>query len=401
MSTFIMGSRSESQAMRIVNVCKGLHQPKRSATLSRDATRRLKWFDWHARNGGNVSRTCRHFGISRSTFNLWAGRYWPWDLSTLEAHSTRPRRVRRRTWTPEEVQAVLAARLDNPRMGKAKLSVMLLRQGITISESKVGRILTHLRKQNLLLEGRKPVYARKRGFCCRPYAERRKGKPAARRPGDVVQLDTLDVYAGHNRHFKHFSLVDVHSRHTLMELRGRATALTAKESLERMLDRAPFPIRAIQVDGGSEFMAEFERFCQERQIRLLVLPPHSPKLNGHVERAQRTHTEEFYQCCSAAPTVADLGRELAKWEVRYNTVRPHQALGYLTPSQCLALHRLGLYKPHRGRRPDWQLLWPTDATATPPTVGELARLGRSQSGVHSRAPCTSGAVAQQSLGRRP
>ena len=28
---------------------------------------------------------------------------------------------------------------------------------------------------------------------------------------------------------------------------------------------------------------------------LFVLPPRSPKLNGHVERAQRTHKEEFYE----------------------------------------------------------------------------------------------------------
>jgi len=57
----------------------------------------------------------------------------------------------------------------------------------------------------------------------------------------------------------------------------------------------PFPIRAIQVDGGSEFQDVFEEECQRRGIKLFVLPPRSPKLNGHVERAQRTHTEEFYE----------------------------------------------------------------------------------------------------------
>ncbi len=57
----------------------------------------------------------------------------------------------------------------------------------------------------------------------------------------------------------------------------------------------PFKIKAIQVDGGSEFMAQFEEACQQRRIRLFVLPPRSPKLNGSVERAQRTHTEEFYE----------------------------------------------------------------------------------------------------------
>ncbi len=37
-----------------------------------------------------------------------------------------------------------------------------------------------------------------------------------------------------------------------------------------MLARSPFPFKAIQVDGGSEFTAEFEDFCQCRGIRLCL-----------------------------------------------------------------------------------------------------------------------------------
>jgi len=33
--------------------------------------------------------------------------------------------------------------------------------------------------------------------------------------------------------------------------------------------------------------------------------------------------------------IAELGNELLEWERIYNTVRPHQALGYLTPSAFL------------------------------------------------------------------
>ncbi len=62
----------------------------------------------------------------------------------------------------------------------------------------------------------------------------------------------------------------------------------------------PFPVNAIQIDGGSEFMAKFEWACRDLGIRLFVLPPRSPKLNGGVERANRTHTEEFYECSSGA-----------------------------------------------------------------------------------------------------
>ena len=95
--------------------------------------------------------------------------------------------------------------------------------------------------------------------------------------------------------FKHFTACDVITRWHVLELPSRATAPAAAGFLDAILERTPFPVRAIQLDGGSEFMAQFEMACQERGIQLFVLPPRSPKLNGHVERAQRTHREEFYR----------------------------------------------------------------------------------------------------------
>ena len=60
-----------------------------------------------------------------------------------------------------------------------------------------------------------------------------------------------------------------------------------------------------------------------------------PKLHGAFERANRTHTEEFYEITAAEPTVAALRVELRAWGHTYNFVRPHQALGYLTPAEYL------------------------------------------------------------------
>lgn len=56
---------------------------------------------------------------------------------------------------------------------------------------------------------------------------------------------------------------------------------------------SPQRIRAIQVGGGSEFMAELETACRAWGIVLFVLPPRSPKLNGHAKRANGTHRREF------------------------------------------------------------------------------------------------------------
>jgi len=120
-----------------------------------------------------------------------------------------------------------------------------------------------------------------------------------------------------------------------VEVRALATAHTTMEFIETAQRRMPFPVRAVQVDGGSEFYAEIEQECQKRGIRLFVLPPKSPKLNGSVEGAHRTHTEEFYDVYECSWTVPKLNRELRQWEHIYNCVRPHQALRYKTLLQFL------------------------------------------------------------------
>jgi len=97
----------------------------------------------------------------------------------------------------------------------------------------------------------------------------------------------------------------------------------------------PFPIRAVQVDGVSEFEDAFEKECHRKGIKLFVLPPRSPKLNGHVERAQRTYTEGFYEVPDVGLEISELNKALLEWEKVYNTIRPHQALEYLTPQQFL------------------------------------------------------------------
>ena len=70
-------------------------------------------------------------------------------------------------------------------------------------------------------------------------------------------------------------------------------------------------------------------------VALSVLPLRSPKLNSAVERAHRTHTEEFYEVTESSFDIAELREELLEWEQVYNTVRPHQALGYVTPFRFL------------------------------------------------------------------
>jgi transposase InsO family protein len=291
--------------------------------------------DYYEGHGRNARLACRHFDISPQTFYRWRRRYHPHNLRTLEDRSRRPHRRRQPTWSPQLADAVLSLRDKYPRWGKDKLVVLLRQQGWQVSTSMVGRILRRLRDQGVLVEPpRQPVSARRRPQL-RPYAVRKPKDYRVAFPGDLVQVDTLDLRPLPGVVFKHFTARDVVCRWDVLMVASQATAHSAARFLDVLIERMPFPIQGIQVDGGSEFQAAFEEACQRRGIHLFVLPPHSPKLNGHVERAHRTHTEEFYEVADLSWTVAELNQQALAWERVYNTVRPHQALGYKTPKQFL------------------------------------------------------------------
>ncbi len=310
--------------------------------LSRTGETRLQWMLFYFFNGRNAQRTCRHFGISRQTFYRWKRRFDRHDLSTLEARSHRPHQVRRPTWTSALAEQVLALRKRYPRWGKDKLAVLLRRARCCVSVSMVGRILSDLKRRGALHETPKVALLRRarRKLRNRPWAIRKPKHWRIAQPGDLVEIDTKDVRLRRGVLLKHFSARDVVSRWDVVEAHRRATSLAAARFLDTLLERVPFTVKAVQVDGGSEFAAEFEAACQQRNVPLFILPPRSPKLNGHVERAHRTHNEEFYEVQAESDQLPVLNAQLRNWEKTYNCVRPHQSLAYLTPLEFITRWKL-------------------------------------------------------------
>jgi transposase InsO family protein len=282
-----------------------------------------------------VAAAVEVFGRSRATIYRWLKRYDPTDLRSLRPRSRRPHRTRKRQWTPAQEAAVLEGRHAHPRYGKAKLVYLLRAMGILLAESTIGRILASLTRRNLLIEPH-AVRERKRRPV-RPYATRvPKDKRQPTEPGALIQLDTMHLRPLPNVERRQFSAIDVVSRCAVVGVRASATAGTAADFLDELTARMPVPVQAIQVDGGSEFMAGFEQACKQREIALYVLPPRSPKLNGRVERFNGTARREFWECYGGDLDLPTLQQALRDWETRYNTERPHQALGYLTPQHHLA-----------------------------------------------------------------
>lgn len=321
------------------SVCLRYRMPQMAASLpdapvlSREAKQRLRVLEYARTH--SVAATCRHFGIARSTVSRWQRRYDPHHLSFRENRSSRPQRCRRPTWTAAQAEAVRQARERYPRWGKDKLAVVLKREGLHLSVSMIGRILADLKRRGVLQE---PATTRLRPTSrhARPYAVRKPKEHAVAQPGDLVQVDTMHLTPLPGVERRQFTAVDLISRYGVLGVRSCATAGTARDFLDEMDARFPFPVKAIQVDGGSEFMAEFEAACQARGIARFVLPPRSPKLNGHVERTNGTARREFWELYDGDLERPLLQAALRAWEDEYNQVRPHQALGYQTPAEHLA-----------------------------------------------------------------
>ena len=87
---------------------------------------------------------------------------------------------------------------------------------------------------------------------------------------------------------KQSDAVDPVAKWTCSQAFRRATTKNGREFLGKVVKEMPFEAEAIQIDGGSEFKAEFETECEARGFDLWVLPPKSPELNGCVERTNGT-----------------------------------------------------------------------------------------------------------------
>lgn len=301
--------------------------------LSESALFKLQVLDLF-RRCEDAQLTVAHYRISRATLYRWKRQFNPKDLASLENRSKRPHRVRSHQWTRELQEAVKELREDYG-WGKEKLRVLLKRQGITTSASTVGRILTELKHSGRLREPIKHVYHRQMARPMRRYAVRKPHGLAVEHPGDLIELDTLHLRRHLSEDRFQFTARDSVSRWDVVEAYHRAGSKNAAHFLDTLTEECPFPIRALQVDGGSEFSADFETACKTLHIALYVLPPRSPKLNGKVERANRTHREEYYERTDVPQDLQQHNEQLKAWQDIYNTVRPHQALNYKCPLEVL------------------------------------------------------------------
>ena len=275
-------------------------------------------------------------GISRATYYRHKKILADLDRG-ISPPAKRPRRLNKPRWGEAETQLVLALRRANPTCGKEKIAIILQRDhGLTLSQSTVGRILTHLKEKGLLIKSLSATRTRRKRTFAKGHAQPWTFKYYEQiQMGERIQIDHMTV-TKNNTTVKHFQAWDRVSKYIHAQVYSNAKSSSAKRFLLDFVAKAPFPVLSVQVDGGSEFMADFEEACAALEIPLLVLPPRKPQYNGGVERGNRTFREEFYARKDLLEdSVRGIQAQLNKAVEKYNTYRPHRNLKGLTPMQYI------------------------------------------------------------------
>jgi putative transposase len=271
--------------------------------------------------------------VSRATLYRYQRAFKKDALLGLKPKSRCPKRIREsKKITPPLTDLVRDIRTRNLTYGKLKIQRILERdEDEKVSASTVGRILKKLIDKGQIK--RVTALKRKRKRVFTGHAQRWTGKEDRSEPGRMVQIDHMTTTIG-TMIYKEFHAWDPKTKMLVSQVYCSATSLVASKFLEFVLEKFPFKVESIQVDGGTEFMKHFEKKAEEIQIPLLVLPPKSPKYNGGVERSNRVVREEFYALhTDDISSIHELRNKLQWFVNRYNTYRPHNSLNGLTPME--------------------------------------------------------------------
>ena len=282
------------------------------------------------------------FGKSRSAIYLWKQklRQAGGRLSALATANRAPHNKRKRIVDPFIRDFIIRYRTLHPKSDKATITPALTaackRAGIKpVSESTVGRIIHDLKERGSLPSNTRLLLNAQIGglkaWERRPVRKTRRKGFVPRQPGDLVQMDTVHIFAcGLKRYL--FTAIDVRTRFAFAYTYASNSSCHGSDFLDKFITVAPFAVERIQTDNGSEFQKHFAAACQDKGLVHFFNYPKHPQSNGHLERFNRTIQEQFTDWhTDELDDSRVFNSKLMEYLLWYNTERPHRGIGKSTP----------------------------------------------------------------------
>jgi len=274
-----------------------------------------------------VSSAIEAFGVSRRSYFRWKKKLRERSrLADLVPHSTTPKRTRRMMVDDQIVALIRSIRQEYGRVGKYKLKILLNAYSLThnlplYSPTKIGKIV---KRYNFFFE--KPKRTRKLRF----QRERVKHAPHITLPG-YLEMDSIHIMVSTQK-LVFITVIDLATKVAYAECVSSAKASASIEVLAHFITLYNLAVYTVQTDNGSEFLGVFHEYLATQNIKHVFSYPRSPRINGVIERFNRTLQEEHIErtlewWCD--PEIAQT--KLTKYLEWYNATRPHAALKYQTP----------------------------------------------------------------------
>lgn len=296
--------------------------------ITEKAKQRLRVIDWLGSHKDNISLTARHFGLNRETVREWRNKFNHIGMLGLNDKSHKPKNVRKPITNWKTVDEIVKTRKQYPAWSKYKIQSMLERENIIVSASTVGRVL----KRKGLID--KKVSKKKSKAAKHPRKRFPKGFRISA-AGDMIQMDTKHVNLIGGKRIYQFTAIDVLTKKRVLRYYSSLASKNGADFLEYCLKKFPFRIKAVQTDNGPEFLKHFDILCQKMSIPHYFIYPRQPKQNTYVENSHLADEREFYSQGNVGYDIKSMQKRLEHWEYVWNSIRPHEALGYLTPDEYL------------------------------------------------------------------
>ena len=195
----------------------------------------------------------------------------------------------------------------------------LKRQGLQVSLSSVQRTLE---RYNLL---------RKRSPWKRPHDYT--PRPEVKNPGDLLQIDTVQIRDPKGKRIYLYTLIDLCSRWAYAWPTQKINTRESIKFMIRAMVQASFPFHMIQSDNGAEFSKMFTFRLNKKGLPHRHSRVRHSDDNAHIERFNRTIQEE---CLDRVPcTLASYRIAIKSFLKYYNHERLHMGINFLTPLEVL------------------------------------------------------------------
>jgi len=223
--------------------------------------------------------------------------------------------------TPDEIERICQFARQHPTEGYRRMTFMMLDADVVAcSPASVYRVL----KKTGFLAGCSPNVTKKGTGFVQPLG------PHEHWHIDVSYLNIAGTY------YFLCSILDGYSRFIVhWEIREKMEESDVQTIIQRAREKFPGVTPRIISDNGPQFLAkDFKEFIRITGMTHVKTSPYYPQSNGKIERWHKTLKGESIRV-QVPLSLDDARRIVADYVDRYNTLRLHSALGYVTPKDKL------------------------------------------------------------------